>query len=65
MARKKLDITRHTLNLRAGDYEFLQDFCQGKDIEASEIIRAQISKAVDTLRERSNKAKKATVEVDL
>lgn len=50
MGRKKLEVTKHSLNLREGDYDYLRQYCVGKHIEASDIIRAQVSKIVDALR---------------
>lgn len=65
MPRQKQDITRHNVNLRSGDYQYLVDYCQDKDIDASGIIRQQIAKTVDTLRAIEARVKTTADELDV
>lgn len=44
----KTQTTKHSVNLREGDYEALQDYVQGKPVHASDIIRTLVSRFVDT-----------------
>ena len=41
------DITKHTLNLRAGDWNFLESMFRPKGVPTSIIIRTLISQYVD------------------
>ena len=66
MPRRKLDVTKHTFNLRTGDVDFLRNFCRDLDIEASDIIRNQIAKVVDAIKARQAAAvSPANIEVEL
>lgn len=47
---KNEDITKHTLNLRAGDMEFLMDFYSMKGVAGSVVIRTLVANHVDKLK---------------
>ena len=47
---KKLELQKHTLNLRPGDIEFLQDFFAEQGTPASVVVRRLVSKYVDQLK---------------
>lgn len=49
MPPKKLDLQKHTMNLRAGDYARIADACLNKDYNASDVIRRLVSRYVDEL----------------
>lgn len=51
----KLELQKHTLNLRPGDMEFLQDFFAEQGTPASVVIRRLVSKYVDQLRTQLEK----------
>ena len=53
---KKLDLQKHTMNLRPGDIEFLQDFFAEQGTPASVVVRRLISKYVDQLRSQMENA---------
>lgn len=42
-------VTKHSINLREGDYEALQRFFGPRDIPASQVIRKLVSRFVDNL----------------
>lgn len=45
------DLQKHTLNLRAGDYHFLDTVYRTRRVSAAEIIRQLVSQHVDMLRQ--------------
>ena len=47
---KKLELQKHTLNLRPSDIEFLQDFFAEQGTPASVVVRRLVSKYVDQLK---------------
>lgn len=68
MPRIAADRTRHNINLRRGDYEFLKTYCLDKEANASDMIRATVSKLVDAIKAAQSKANAsagATPEVDI
>lgn len=54
MARKK-NIEKHTLNLREGDYGFLQEYYATEGATAASIIRMLTAQHVDKLRTAQTK----------
>ena len=44
--------SKHTLNLRPGDVEFLQTMAEGSAVTASVVIRLVIARYVDNLKAR-------------
>ena len=67
MPRQNNEYTRHNINLRAGDYAYLQEHCMNEDYDASHLIRGTISQLVDALRNAKASAQNPIpdVEVDL
>ena len=69
MPRPKLDTTKHSINLRRGDYECLIEYCQSRDHDASELIRRQVSVIVDAIRRTQAEVRAAStpaqIELDL
>lgn len=55
---KDPDLTKHTLNLRAGDYAYISTLCESRSIPTALLIRRIISKFVD-----ERKAKQVTPEI--
>jgi hypothetical protein len=47
-------IKKHTLNLREGDWDYLESIARGKCIPTSLVIRTLVSNKVDELRAREN-----------
>lgn len=41
------DITKHTLNLRAGDWDFIESIFKPRGVATSIVVRSLISKYVD------------------
>ena len=50
MARSD-DITKHTLNLRAGDWDFIESIFKPRGVATSIVVRSLISKFVDDRRQ--------------
>lgn len=44
---KNEDIQKHTLNLRAGDWDFLESVYRARGISTSQVIRMLVSNFVD------------------
>lgn len=47
-------LQKHTLNLRAGDFDFLSAFYEPRGIKGSQALRYIISREVDRLRASEN-----------
>lgn len=45
-------LQKHTMNLRAGDFDFLASVCEPRGVQPSVLIRQVISKYVDKLKEQ-------------
>lgn len=58
-----MQLSKHTLNLREGDYEYLSDTYGPNNIHASFVIRRIVSVHVDKLREREEKVEVTDVEI--
>lgn len=58
------DLQKHTLNLRAGDYEWLMDTYAAKDVTASMVIRMIVSKFVDNLKNKHEKIAEALINLE-
>lgn len=48
------NLQKHTLNLRAGDVEFLQQAYAARGVKASDIIRRLVAHAVDKIRQQAS-----------
>jgi len=57
---KKFDLHKHTLYLRAGDYQFLQESLMKTDVSAGEVIRNTVARLVDNI-----KGSRSSLEVEL
>lgn len=61
----KIQTHKHTLNLRAGDYERLKEVFDEKNIPAAVVIRHLVSKFVDQLTPRTADSELMHIEGDL
>jgi hypothetical protein len=50
----KLDLTKHTLNLRQGDWDFLESVYQQQGVPTAAVVRALVSGHVNKLRNRES-----------
>lgn len=50
----KLPLQKHTLNLREGDFDYLESTYRDSGTPTSHVIRVLVSKHVDTLRARES-----------
>lgn len=50
------DLQKHTLNLRAGDYHYLDSVYRDRRVSAAEVIRAIVSQHVDALRQKEQQS---------
>lgn len=46
----KADLRKHTLNLREGDWDYLESICKPQGISTSEVVRVLVSNYVDKKR---------------
>lgn len=58
----KVDLQKHTLNLRSGDWDYITARFHPKGKDTSTVIRSIVSKFVDAIRSYDDEA---TIEVDL
>lgn len=58
-------LSRHTINLRVGDMDFLTQWGAMNDSQASAIIRKLVSTVVDKLRETDSVYNSRDLEADL
>jgi hypothetical protein len=50
-----VDLHKHTLNLRDGDYQYLDTVYRDRKVSAAAVIRALVSTHVDALRQHEKK----------
>lgn len=53
--RRRNDLTKHTLNLRAGDFAFLSTLCVNNGIPTASLLRKIVSNYVDRVRAKEEK----------
>lgn len=60
----KPDLHKHTLNLRAGDWDYITARFSQHNKSTSDVVRSIVSRFVDALREQDDK-EPVNVEIDL
>lgn len=50
-----MQLKKHTLNLRDGDYEYLTSLFEPQGLKAAAVIRNLIARSVDSFRENESK----------
>lgn len=49
----KIPLQKHTLNLREGDWEYIESVFQARGVPTSTVVRRIVSRFVETLRTNS------------
>ena len=50
-----MNLKKHTINLREGDYDYLATICQSRALPVSNLIRSIISAYVDNLKQQEGR----------
>lgn len=59
------DLQKHTLNLRRGDWDYIEALCKPQGLATSEVIRILISNFVDRKRSGEPKLRADSINIDM
>ena len=65
MSRIKAEIQKKTLNLRSGDWDYIESIAKPEGLPTSEVIRMLVSNFVDMKRRSENPPDFSDIELDL
>lgn len=62
---KRNELQKHTLNLRKGDWDYIDTVCRPQGVATGLLVRTIISQYVDNLREREAASSEPLPRLDL